>query len=816
MYRRLKNILGVSLIILAIVLSQLPMGDVQADPTDTGVTEEVSNDQDDGNTDIRDEVNDDSADDTGNDVEIDDENDDDIDNSLDSEAGGQNTDSLVNQPALIDDGDSTDTATSTSTTKYTVTFDYGFLNINAEPETIEVAHGEIITADWKIDGASLVEGTDYTIDNLTYTFKGWCKDSTCMDGWDIKTETVTNKRTLYASWVCTAGDRIFNVSYSASDADSADAKLQAVKVQAGQRLTAPSLTPTKKGSTFTTWVEKMQDGTYKEIKWNEIPTEDKYYYARWEDKEYTITFHANGGKFENGLETKTAVVTRDFTIEETMYPTSFTYDGYTTDENWYVDQECLEIFDENTAIVEAKTLYKKWSNVDDGGFEISADGRVLYSFTGTQSEVVIPSTVKIIAAGAFQDLQHVESITLPAGISDIKENAFPGAEKISRTIYIYASSDGANNSKLEGQTLANRYEMFEYKVTEGETGSSQSPELSKDNIFCSLSAINLGIDDNTEFSYPQILLPTDLASGSYKMIFTELNTPVTIKTLLENAGYDMDSRYVYYMDISMKKIGEADDYKPTWSTGTMSISLPLPLSWYGRDSEKIHMFTVNTAGTALEEVSISNISSNIFTCHPKHFSEFALVFTGKITDSSSSGSTGDSSSGGSSSGGGDSSGDSSSSGGGDSSGGSSSSGGDSSGGSSSGGSSSSGGGVSSSSGGSSSGGGSTTGNTSGSTPTTGTTPIVTPPGIVPGVTPNIPLITVPTTPGTQPIVTTPTTTGNGSIGGTPAHVKDTTPKTGDPLEYRSILVCGFFSIGVLLLLIGNKKKTSSSVPYLRM
>ena len=31
MYRRLKNILGVSLIIFAIVLSQIPMGDVLAD-----------------------------------------------------------------------------------------------------------------------------------------------------------------------------------------------------------------------------------------------------------------------------------------------------------------------------------------------------------------------------------------------------------------------------------------------------------------------------------------------------------------------------------------------------------------------------------------------------------------------------------------------------------------------------------------------------------------------------------------------------------------------------------------------------------------
>lgn len=46
--------------------------------------------------------------------------------------------------------------------------------------------------------------------------------------------------------------------------------------------------------------------------------------------------------------------------------------------------------------------------------------------------------------------------------------------------------------------------------------------------------------------------------------------------------------------------------------------------------------------------------------------------------------------------------------------------------------------------------------------------------------------------------------------GTAAHVKDSTPKTGDPLEYRTLIVCIFFSVGVLLLLIGNKKKDGAS------
>ncbi|MEZ3447133.1 MAG: leucine-rich repeat protein [Lachnospiraceae bacterium] len=38
------------------------------------------------------------------------------------------------------------------------------------------------------------------------------------------------------------------------------------------------------------------------------------------------------------------------------------------------------------------------------------------------------------------------------------------------------------------------------------------------------------------------------------------------------------------------------------------------------------------------------------------------------------------------------------------------------------------------------------------------------------------------------------------------HIKDSTPKTGDPLQYRMLVVCAMFSVGVLLVLTGNGKK----------
>ncbi|MDE5699066.1 MAG: InlB B-repeat-containing protein [Lachnospiraceae bacterium] len=38
------------------------------------------------------------------------------------------------------------------------------------------------------------------------------------------------------------------------------------------------------------------------------------------------------------------------------------------------------------------------------------------------------------------------------------------------------------------------------------------------------------------------------------------------------------------------------------------------------------------------------------------------------------------------------------------------------------------------------------------------------------------------------------------------HIKDSTPKTGDPLQYRMLIVCAMFSVGVLLVLTGNGKR----------
>ena len=159
MYRRLKNLLGVSLIIFAILLSQIPMPSVQADSAD-------------------------SADSAG---------------------------------------------------KVTVTFQYGFTNLNPSVETVTVAKGATLGIDKieiTIDGGQrieLKEGQKYTIDAVVYQFDGWCDTSTTGPKWDMASSTADTDTKLYAVWERVDGkqfayDDIVATQDDSSALTSADAK----------------------------------------------------------------------------------------------------------------------------------------------------------------------------------------------------------------------------------------------------------------------------------------------------------------------------------------------------------------------------------------------------------------------------------------------------------------------------------------------------------------------------------------------------------------------------------------------------------------
>lgn len=816
MYRRLKNLLGVSLIIFAILLSQIPMPSVQADSTDEGqvtVTFEygmsglspsvekltvakgstlgidaMEISVDDGSrvaltenttysisgahyifkgwcsesaagpkwdfaTDtVTEDVTLFAVWDSVSDVEYD-------------------YDEVMNEVAVLDDdGNAVADAT------VTVTLRYGITGI-ADKE-ITVSSGAILTEDdlyiIQTPNYTLKEGESYSLAGGEYTFWGWYTQSNQKGSKWVNTAQVSKDITLYAAWSSTT---TFNVTYHV------DSDVTTKTAQAGKTIPEYDGTPAKPYYKFDKWI--YIDNT--EVDFSTIVSSDLDIYASWTAQEYQVTFHMNGGTYTasggTAVSQTSMTLTGGNTIDTTAmeYPSSdngkFEYSAYETDENWYIDQICLTTYDLTSAVSKDITLYKKWFYKDEAGFTLSADGAVLYLFDGTQESVTIPESVTVIAANAFADMKNIKQITLPPNIKYIAENAFSGmtaASFVERDIYLYVASNATSDTRNRASNLAQRYEHFVYKASSTSTDTDGTTITTY--ITCSLADIDRGTATDGTPLYPKLTMPYDLTKGSYTLTLAEDGTQVHIADLLAKAGYNTDSNHVYYMDIELKKSGTNEAYEISWN-GTMTITMPLPKSWYGRDTSKIKMFAVSQDYEALDEVTTKNFSNNIFSFEPPHFSEYALVYVGNLDSNSTTDNNGNSSSNGGSSDGGSSSSD--------------------------GGSSSSGGGGSSSDSSSSS---STASASSSSSAVASSTTASTA-----------------DTTGTDAAAVQNTsadnssngtgTNGTGNNGG--GHVKDATPKTGDPLEYRTLLVCGMFSLGVILLLIGNKKKASSFSQYRR-
>lgn len=215
---------------------------------------------------------------------------------------------------------------------------------------------------------------------------------------------------------------------------------------------------------------------------------------------HVVTFSMNGGTFRgtyNGysFQEKTPVLVIDDGKPIDSFPDDklASYAGYKTEpDTWYTDQECLNKYNTDSQVTKSTTLYKKWYNITsdgttlaDKGFHISPDGAILYQYDGGDKNVVIPQTVSIIAAGAFDQLNEVRAVTLPAGIQTVEKNAFSGVRDGS-IIYIYDA--GTEASKTYGKQLAEEYEQLVYseyldaEKTEQIAGIQNLSDMPKEDI----------------------------------------------------------------------------------------------------------------------------------------------------------------------------------------------------------------------------------------------------------------------------------------------------------------------------------------------
>ena len=843
MYRRLKNLLGVSLIIFAILLSQIPMPSVQADNADS--TDKVTVTFQYGFTNLNPSVETVTVA-KGATLEIDK-----IEITID---GGQRIELKEGQKYTIDavvyqfdgwcdtstTGPKWDMASSTADTdtklyavwervdgeqfsyddiaatqddssaltsadaKKTIkiTFNFGYPSVYFTspklPGSAKDVNGvAVLEVDQEVDTETgdvvsrghipgFEPGSKHTL-----AVDSAAKDATLLSwqtengmDWDFNRMTTTDM-TLYATW--DLGSSECTITYIAADAK--DYSKQTKKVKIGSTLPKPDNTPIRPGYTITKWY--LDSTTTKtEVDWNQKVATDMKLYAGWQANDITITFDLNGGIY---TDTSEGVIYAPANkgdklsdIAANIDEKQIQYTGYETEDNtWYEDQECFTAANMDATVSARRTLYKKWTKTDDKGFVLSADGKYLYKYEGNKNstgklEIKIPDTVTKIGPKAFSDMSSIRSVTLPSNISSIAGDAFCGMESVTDTVYILAADTTSNSvSYAKANELAGKYDKLEYT-------SYLKPESVIMNVDSSSFASNTASGISNVKSYVDVAASGIEADNYYVKVSPNAETN-GLKSYFAN----VDKQRIYYLDISMTKgISGTPDYDNTMN---YTITFPLPDQWQSWDvtknNMKVYSNNNNKTQSELEELTIVKIKEdNGVKCvmfKTWHFSPFVLTFNGTVPDNNNNNNNNgnNNNNNGGNSGGGSSNGGSSSGGGGSSSDGGSSGGGSSSGGSSSGGSSSSG--------------SSTTGNG-----TTGTG------------TPDITQISTQLTGDGSGQQTGTTGGGSGSGSGSGAgHVKDSTPKTGDPLEYRTLLVCGLFSMGVLILLIGNKKKSSPFSQY---
>ncbi|MBQ2116607.1 MAG: leucine-rich repeat protein, partial [Lachnospiraceae bacterium] len=222
-----------------------------------------------------------------------------------------------------------------------------------------------------------------------------------------------------------------------------------------------------------------------------------------EEKTYSVVFHMNGGgftgiyqdkKYDNAPSLKLELSCK-VDIDESIYPgksssVKYIYEGYKTDNKWYLDKNCLEEFGTgrkektNTTSIDDVTLYKKWYHTtswngtteSEKGFVLNPIGTVLYKYTGNDTNITIPACVTVIGNNAFTDLNSVKSIKLPAGLQKVGKNSFSGISAVKTDIEIYGES---SQSQKIADNLINQYTHFVVKKSTDTSDNSNSNENSE-------------------------------------------------------------------------------------------------------------------------------------------------------------------------------------------------------------------------------------------------------------------------------------------------------------------------------------------------
>ena len=173
----------------------------------------------------------------------------------------------------------------------------------------------------KTHGVNLtLSSTKPTPKNSSYEFKGWSESANGNVQYQPgATFTKNANTTLYAIYQL----KTYTITYNANGGSGAPGNQTKTH---GVNLKLSSTKPTRSGYTFQGWSESAGGSVQYQPGGTFTKNENKTLYAIWKRNTWTVTFHANGGRFSNGSETYSVEVNQGDSITlpaVTTFPNGF-------------------------------------------------------------------------------------------------------------------------------------------------------------------------------------------------------------------------------------------------------------------------------------------------------------------------------------------------------------------------------------------------------------------------------------------------------------------------------------------------------------
>ncbi len=186
-----------------------------------------------------------------------------------------------------------------------------------------------------------------------YDFAGWYEEESYTHLYTFN-KMPAKSFTLYAKWEA--------IDYTITFNSKGGSSVSSMKKHYEDLIEAPT-PPTKTGYDFAGWYEEE---SYTHLyTFNKMPAKSFTLYAKWEAKEYTITFDSNDGDLVPSITAKYGE-----TITKPKNPTreGFEFVG------WYKDENLTQLYTFKTMPAENFTLYAKWKSANQSVIHFNSRG----------------------------------------------------------------------------------------------------------------------------------------------------------------------------------------------------------------------------------------------------------------------------------------------------------------------------------------------------------------------------------------------------------------------------------------------------------